>query len=341
MSAFDSSKTANTTSNTSGTSTAQSSYSGQVSDLNAAYDAALKAFQTSGQATAPTNYVAPFDPSQLDAFRSMIGYGNNNTLPNAQAGTGTAVAGSGAAGTQGALAGLAGYDPGATNNPNTLVDAAKQYMAGQDIPAQVRQAMQSGVETARDVTLPGIEQGAALTGNTNSSRVGNGGIADGLVERGLAETGANLTGALSSNAFQNGLQLAQQQAQNNNTGKLGALSAEGTVGNTAGLVGNTQQNSSVLNMIQQLTAAANGGAGLTAGQQASLDNMLKQYQAGVTAPYAPLDQLMQIISGNTGQTTNTTGTQTGTGTMTSSPSLVSDIGSVMGMLGKAPSFGTG
>lgn len=317
----------NSVSNTSGTSSSQSSYAGQVSDLNSAFANAMAAYSKASGATAPSNFVASFDPSELAAFRSMIGYGNNNAVPNAQANNGTALSDAGTAGAKGALSGLGSFDPTAATNPSSVLDTAKAYMSGVDIPSMVAQAMHPAVETARDVTLPGIEQNAALTGNTNSTRTG---IAEGLVQRGLAENTQNLTGSLESQAFQNALQLAQQKAESDNTSKVGALTAEGSLGNTSAGVGNTTQNSSVQNMIQQLTAAATGGAGLTAGDQATLDNALKQYQSSVTAPFAPLDELMQIIGNNYGQTTNSTGTNATNETTTTTPSPFQIAGGVLG-----------
>jgi hypothetical protein len=176
----------------------------------------------------------------------------------------------------------------------------------------------------------------AATGNTNSSRTG---IADGLVQRGLAEQSANLEGTLRSQAFQNGLTLAQQQAQNNNTDKLAALSGQGAVGATASSVGNTADNSSIANMIAKLSAGATGGAGLTAGDQANLTNQLQKYQSDTTSPYNSLAALMSIIGGNYGMTANTTGSGTGHETDTTQASPFSIAG---GLLGAGTSlFGSG
>jgi hypothetical protein len=329
MPAFSSSKDTTSTTNQSGTSTSQSSYAGQVSDLNQAFKDAMGAYSSAGGASAPSDFIASFSPEQLQSFRSMIGYGNNNTVPNAQANNGTSLSNAGTGGVNGALTGLQGFDPTKNNNASSIVDTARHYMEGQNIPAQVKAAMQNATETARDVTLPGIAQNAAMTGNTNSSRTG---VAEGIVQRSLAEQSANLENSLTSQSFKDALNLAQSQAQSNNNDQLAALNGQGAIGNAAAGTGNTAQDSSVKNMITQLSASANGGAGLTAAQQAQLDNALKQYQAGVTEPFAPLQQLMSIIGGNYGQTTNTTGTSTTNGTTTNNPSLMSDIGSVAGAL---------
>lgn len=323
-------KTSNTTNQA--TSTSQSSYAPQVGDLNTAFTDAMGAYGKSAGAKAPTDFTASFSPEELAAFRSMIGYGNNNAVPNGQATAGTNLTNAGVSGTQGALSNLAGFDPTTANNPQALVDSANKYVQGQDIDSQVKAAMQGATETARDVTMPGIEQHAAMTGNTNSTRTG---IADGLVQRGLAEQSANLGGTLRSQAFANGLSLAQQQAQANNSDKLQADTSQGALGTAAAGAGNTANNSSVSNMIQQLSAAATGGAGLTAGQQANLDNLFKQYQSNVNSPYAPLTNLMGIIGGNYGTTTNSSGSGT---TNEHSETTASPISIGAGILGAGTSL---
>jgi hypothetical protein len=164
----------------------------------------------------------------------MVGQGSNLAVPNQQAATGDALQTAGTSGVQGALTGLSNYNASSTNNTQSQVDDANQYVAGQNIPAQVKAAMQGATETARDVIMPGIEQNAAIGGNTNGTRTG---IADGLVQRGLAEQSANLNGSLSGTAFANGLSLAQQTNQNNNTANLGALSSAGTIANSAASTG--------------------------------------------------------------------------------------------------------
>jgi hypothetical protein len=260
----------------------------------------------------------------------MIGFGNNTSPSTAEGATGSALSSAGTSGLTGALSGLSSFNPSATNNPQSLVDAANQYVAGQDIPSQVKNAMQTATETARDVTMPGIEQNAAMGGNTNSSRTG---IAQGLVQRGLAEQAGNLSGTLQSQAFANGLNLAQQQQQNNNTLGLGALSSAGSLGNSAAATGLAGQSTAINDAIKQLTTAATGGAGLQSGNQADLTNQLQQYESGVNAPFGSLSNLMQIIGGqNWGSST------TGSSTTTSTPSALSVIG---GLLGATGSLGQG
>ena len=310
--------------NTSTTNASQTDpWAPQASALTSAFDDASKAYNTASTATAPTDFTAQMSPEAISAFQQMIQQGGNLSTPNTQATTGTALQGAGTAGVTGALSGLSNYNAGSTNNTQSQVDAANQYVAGQNIPAQVKAAMQGATETARDVTMPGIEQNAAIGGNTNSTRTG---IADGLVQRGLAEQSANLNGSLSGTAFANGLNLAQSTAQNNNTDNLGALSTAGSVGNTAAATGVNAGTASVANQGALTSEAAAGGAGLTAAQQAILTNQQQQYQAKTTDPYAALSGLMGVIgSNNWGSST----TGSGTSTTTSTPSAWDTISGLM------------
>jgi hypothetical protein len=321
MSAFDSKKTETS----SGNSTVDP-WAPQAAALTGAFANANNAYNQSSTAKAPTDFTAQMTPEQLATYHTMIAQGGDTTAATNAANAGTALTGAGTTGVTGALSGLGGFNANTTNNPDALVAAANKYVGGQNIDAQVNDAMLNARQTARDVTMPGIEQHAAITGNTNSSRTG---IADGLVERGLAEQSGNLGASLRSTAFQNGLTLAQQQAAGNNTTNVGALSNQGTIGNAAVNSGVNAGTQSIADNTAQGALASAGGAGLQAADQANLTNQNQQYQSGVNSPYASLQQLMSIIGGsNWGSTTNSTGTKT----QTNSPSLISDISSGVGTL---------
>lgn len=310
-----------TTKDTSTTGSTQPGFAPQVGALTTAFNGAQNAYGTASQAVAPTDFTAQMNPAQLAAFQQMVQQGGNLSTPNTQAATGTALQGAGTAGVTGALSGLSSYNPSATNNTQSQVDAANKYVAGQNIPAQVAAAMQGATQQARDVTMPGIEQNAAGTGNTNSSRTG---IADGLVQRGLAEQSANLNGSLSGTAFANGLNLAQTTANNNNQQGLGALTTAGNIGNTAANTGVNAGNASVANQGALSGEAAAGGAGLTAAQQANLTNQGQQFASQTQSPYAALQGLMGIAgTNNWGQNT------TGTNNTTSTPSAWDTISGLM------------
>lgn len=281
--------------------------------------------QTAGSTSAPENFVEGFNPDQLATFRKMIGYGNNATAADQNAAAGASLTNMGVDATRGALSGFGSFDPNATNNPDALVSAANKYVAGQDIDSQVNNAMLNARQTAQDVTLPGINQNAARTGNTNSSRTG---IAEGLVERGLAQQATDLGASLRSKAFSDGLTLASNNAQANNTSKLAALSGQAGAGTSAADLGRGALSGSIDDMIKQFGAAAAGGEGLRSADQANLDNQLKQYESSVNAPWANLRNYMDII-GSQVYGTNSNGTST----QTSTPSAWQVIGGLMGGAG--------
>ena len=323
MSAFDSSKTTTTSG-----STTTNPWAPQAGALTDAFGKAQNAYNTASGAVAPTDFTAQMTPDQLNTFHSMVAQGGNQAVPQSSAAAGNTLSSAGANGASGALTGLAGYNANNTNNPDALVAAANKYADGQNIDAQVNNAMLNATQQARDVTMPGIEQAAAAGGNTNSSRAG---IADGLVQRGLAEQGANLGASLRSTAFQNGLTLAQAQAAGNNTSNLGALNSAGAIGDAAANAGTNANNSSVNQAAGLNSTAMQGGAGEQAAQQAALTNQQQQFASKTQSPYANLQQLMAIIGG---QNWGSSSTNNGTSTATSSPSLISDIGSVGGFLTK-------
>lgn len=314
-------------------STTAPSFAPQVGALTTAFNGANTALTKAQGATAPTDFTAGFTPDQLATFKSMLGYTDGNTTPQTTSATGTTMQNAGSAATAGALSGLNSYDPTKLNNTGSLVDQANAYVNGQNIPAQVAQAMQTANETARDVTMPGIEQNAAMTGNTNSSRTG---IADGLVQRGLSETAANMTGALGSQAFANGMNLASSNANANNTDKLGALSSEATAGTNATNSGVNAGTAGINDQGALYGMAENAGQGEQAANQANLTNQQQQFQAQTQDPFAALQQYMGIIgSQNWGTTTN------GTASTTSTPSAWQVIGGLLGGAGNVASMAGG
>jgi hypothetical protein len=313
------------------TSQQTSPWAPQSGALTTAFSNAQDAYGKAAQAQAPTDFTAQFTPDQLATFKSMLGYANGNTTPGTTAATGAALQGAGTNATTGALSGLGNYDPTKQNNPQSLIDAANKFADGQNIDAQVANSMLPALQQARDVTMPGIEQNAAMTGNTNSSRTG---IADGLVQRGLAEQSANLGATLRNSAFQTGLGLASSNANANNANTLGALTGAASAGTNAANSGVNAGSTSINDQGALYGMAGNAGQGEQASQQAYLDNLLKQYQSKTTAPYDALNGEMGII-GSQNWGSNSTGTQTTT------PSAWQVIGGLLGGAGNAASTAGG
>ena len=302
----------------------------QAAALQSAFGNAQTAYGQAAGAKAPTDFVAGMTPEQMANFRDALGFASGSTVPGQNAATGGALSSAGTNAATGALAGLTAFDPTQLNNSSALIDNANKYVAGQDIDAQVRNAMLNATQTARDVTLPGIERNAAMTGNTNSSRTG---IAEGLVERGLAQQSTDLGASLRSKAFSDGLTLASNNAQTNNAQKLGSLSTGASAGTYAANSGGAASSQSLADKNNLLGIANDAGAGLQNSNQLTLDNLLKQYQSGVSSPYDALNGLMGIIGTN-----NWGSSSSGTSTTTKTPSAFEVIGGLLGAAGNAKSL---
>lgn len=312
-----------------------SPYAPQAAALSTTFNQAPSALSTSqanNNATTPSGFVAQMTPDQLATYQAMVGAGNNPAVPNAQGTAGTALLNSGVSSTNGALSGLAGFNPSATNSTSGVLSAAKQYAdnANQYIPGQVSNAMLAGTQEARDVTNPGIENYAANTGNTNSSRTG---IDTGLVDRGLAEQASGLSSQLQGNAYTTGLGLAENQASNNNASQLGALSELLGGANSTANTGNNTLNSSIGNLGSLFGISSAGGAGEQAGSQANLSNQVAANQFGTQQPYSSLQSYMNLI-GSQLYGSNSTDTSTKTPSFFDTLSgLLSAGGSAVGSVG--------
>jgi hypothetical protein len=301
----------------------------QSAALQTGFDAAGKALTQSQAAAAngaPKDYTAQFDPALIGQFNNMLGYANN-TNTGALNSAGNTAATSGAAASSGALSKLLGFDPTAQNNPSALISQAQQYVAGQNIPDQVKAAMQGATETARDVTMPGIAQNAATSGNSDSSRRG---IAEGLVQRGLAEQSANLNNSLSGQAFAQGLGLASNNANANNQGALTAALGAANGGNASLNSGANAIGGAINGQGTLFGIGSNAGQGLTAAQQADLTNQNQQYQAGINNPYAALMPYMKLV-GSQLYGSNSTGSST----TQNDPGALGIIGGLLGAAGSA------
>lgn len=294
---------------------------------------ALSQSQVGNAATLPSQFVAGLNPAQLQTFGSMLNYANSNNSPGIETATGQNLTGTGAGATNSALAGLTGFNPYTNNNTQANIAGANQYVQGYNIPAEVQNAMLAANQEAQNVTLPGIDQAAAASGNANSSRAG---IASGLVQQGLAEQAANLSGTLQNQAYSNGLNLASNTNTVNNQALLSALQGGGQLGLStagAGLGALSQGIGDQSNLFNIANAA---GSGLQTGQQQQIQNQLAANQFATQNPYAALSPYLSALGG-----IGALGSQSsGTNTTTTTPSAYEVIGGLLGaggsLLGSKP-----
>lgn len=308
-----------------------------IGALDQGFSAAQTALGTSQVNTAtPSGFTAQMTPQQLQQYQAI--YGQANAGQPAASGAINAsnpLLSSGTAGLQGALSGYAGFNPSSTNNMDAITQGANNYVAGANIPAQVQAAMLGGEQTAQDVINPGIESGAANTGNTNSSRTG---IAEGLVDRGLAEQATSLGGALSGQAYSTGANLASNTLQSNNANTLAGLEGQAGAGGSAvsGGLGALSGGTNAEGILSAL--GLTGASGAQTNNQLGLTNQLQSAQYGETNPFTSVQNYLGTIGGiNAGGS----GTSTNNSTTNTTPSAMQTIGSLLGaggsLLGSSPS----
>jgi hypothetical protein len=297
----------------------------QASALTSAFTNAQSAYGKASDAVAPNNFTAQMTPEQLATFQQMVGYGGNSAIPNAEAATGTGLLNSGASGATGALNTLGAFNPSATNSPAAIAAGANTYASGIDIPSQVQAAMRDATNTARDVTLPGMESAAAGNGNINGSRTG---LAEGLVQRDLANRAADTSATLRANAYNTGAGLTANALGANNEAALAAATGAGALGSNLASSGASMGSNSINDQGNLFTLAGQGGAGLQQNNQLGLTNELQQYQSKVASPYDSLNGLMSIIGSN-----NWGSNSSGTSNTTTTPSAFQTIGGLAFGLG--------
>lgn len=264
------------------------------------------------------DFVAAPSQDQYNAYSNALsrGYGQQGTVDAmGQAGQANLQTGTGAlSGAAGALGAFGMTDPTAGN-----IAKARQYAAGLDIPGAVDAAMFNATRDASENAVPSIYRAAAKSGGINSDRTA---IMEGVVNRGLAEQRAGLYANLANDAYKTGLSNAQQgNAQN-----LQALAQLGAVGNEASKTGYLNAQGELTgqqNINAQLAGAANGANAL---DQAILNNLMQKYQADTGFDWSQLNNYMGIVGDVKG--THTTGTTT----TKTSPSLMQNIGSGIGIM---------
>jgi hypothetical protein len=306
-------------STTSSGSSTTNPWAPQAGYLTQAFSGADNALNKASGATIPTNFTAQYTPDQISAYQQMLTSGlGNKGLYTSSGDAGNTASGAAATGISNAVTGLAGFTPQGGTQAN--IDAANQYVAGQNIPAQVQADMQMANQEAKYVTNPGIDAAAAGSGNINSSRDA---IQHGLVATNLAESANNDAAKLQANAYNTGLGLSEQNNEAANTNRIAALTG-GLYGGAMGLNAGSGANSTAVGNMAGLYNIAN--AGVTGGynaNQAPLTNQLQQWQNQTNDPFAALQNFYNIVGANNwGNSTTGSSTQNQEWT----PSTMSQIG---------------
>lgn len=320
-----SSENKQTTQNTSQQTNPWGPTQGQLTSVLPNLQNAFQTSQTNNANTLPSNFIAGLNPDQIQNFQKMLSMGMNTGGAQNIMDSGSGIFQGGAGGASSALGSLLGFSPTGLS-PSSLGSATSSLLGQIDIPSIVNQATQQGRETARDVTLPGIDSSAAGTGNTNSSRTG---VASGIVERGLGENAQNMYGSIAGQMFPQLFNSLSSNASTAGAQRLGALTGAGSLGSTLLGQGAGAVSSGIGDLSSILGLGATGGAGLQQGQQQSINNQLAANQFGTQNPFSSIGQYLPLLESIAGLGGQSTGSSSGTSNTQTTPSALSTIGSLM------------
>lgn len=309
-------------STTTNTTASSQPWAAQEPYLTSAFSDAQNNYNTNmAQGAYSGNYVAPTNSNQYTAANNeynnatgALTTDNNNLLS-----TGAQETSQGYGSANSAVNSLGAL---AQNNTGSNLVSTGQGITNQlntGVQAQVNSAMQAANQNAAQSTIPNLYANAAGGGNINSDRTA---VAQGVVNQGLQQTAANLAGSLQAQNTQTGLTTAQNLTSQN----AGILSSQGSLGASLGSAGAGMTTSGINNAGTIANQAQAGANQVQALDQSNLNNQIQQYQQNQNFAGNQLSQYMGVVGGNNW------GSQS-TGSSTSNPSLLSEIGGGLGALG--------
>lgn len=177
------------------------------------------------------------------------------------------------------------------DNTDAIMASAAKYADNPYLQAQIDGAAGDVTRNLTENLLPGIDRGASAGGNINSSRAG---IASGIAQRGAAEEIAQIGANLRSNAWNNGLNMAQGDLDRR-------INAFGNAGDAYARLGSSG--------IDALARGANLGYDAygqitgtydreQADQQGELDASYQQWQDDDNRQWDILNRYSNIVAGN-------------------------------------------
>ena len=304
--------------------TVDTPWSGQQPYLKDAFKEAQGVFDANKLKNNPGytgDFVAGARPEQTASFQSALDFTNGQGKAANGLGLGVSAgsAGAGLAGTTGAMGGLFDY-AGSDATGSTIANAGR-YMNNDLINGQIDAALRDPTRQLTEETLPGVNSHAAATGNTNSSRTG---VAEGVARRGYEDRAADTAAAIRADAYKTGIGASQADTAS----QLSALGAAGGLGQgmlSSGLQGIESGIGNQGKMVDQATLA---GSMLQAGDQSAIDNELAKYNYEANKDWDNLKNYWGIVGDK-----DWGGTTTSTMSAQSNPSMMSTLGSGIGILG--------
>ncbi|QRM29559.1 hypothetical protein [Microvirga sp. VF16] len=206
----------------------------------------------------------------------------------------------------------------------THIDNAGRYSNNPFMDAMVEASTRDAQRTFNEDTIRGINQNAATTGNTNSTRAG---VAAGIAQRGVADFAGDTSATMRGDAWSTGLKMSQGDQQS----ILKSLMGDGGRGDLARDTvarGSTMMNDALANEAGVLGLQSSIAELLKGDKQSKLDNAMQKYEYKDTRRQSLLDKFYNIVGnklwGSEGFSTSKTEAQ---------PSAMSTAGSIIGSIG--------
>lgn len=316
--------------NTSSTSTTAPSWQPQVGALTQAFGGAQNAYNTQlGMGNYEGDYIAAPNATQYGAIDQATNFaqGNAANVGNNQINQGQGLLSNYGTGTNAANA---LYNFGSASQTQNNINTANQYAQNPYIDQAVNAATYGANRNAAENTVPNLYRAAASSGNLNSDRAA---LAQGVIGRGLAENAQNIGATMRYNMFNNGL----NQANTQNQQQLGALSNAGSLGANLGGAGSNMMSQGITDASNLANLYSGAGSALNSLNQSYLDNALAKYQGKIQNTWSPVQNLYNIAGANNwGSTTTGNTSSMGFSPMenrSSSPGALGYIGAGMGIAG--------
>jgi len=279
------------------------------------------------------DFVAGFRKQDMSGFDAVRNWANTTgqDAVNTQMGTGKDLFTRGAASMGEVDQGL--KDFGAKDWTQTHIDNAGRYANNPFLDEMVQASTRDAQRTFNEQTMRGIDQNAAATGNTNSTRAG---VAAGIAQRGIADFVGDTSATLRGNAWSEGLKMSGQDQQT----LLQSLLGRGDLAGNMTQIGNGAMNDAFSNEAGLMGLKTSVAELFRAQNQAKLDNNIQKYQYKTDRGWNALNNYYGIVGDKLwGQTS------TGMSMKKEQPSAMSTAGSIIGALGSlfkgAASLGSG
>lgn len=236
---------------------------------------------------------ANMDPRTNTALQGIFGYGPQGATNSAAlTGRGVDLLGQGSQRLLDASGRLSGFNPQDPTQQN--ITNAGFYANNPSLDGAIDAASRDVTRNLSEVELPGINRNAVANGNQNSTRTG---IAEGIAMRGAGDRIGDIASSMRYDAFNNGLNLAEQARGTNQADYLNAQSQAGALANSATGQGIVGLNNGQGLAYDNFDAQASAGGLYQADQQGNLDELFAKWQGGDQRAWELLNKYQGAITG--------------------------------------------